>query len=56
MHIFEQKLVISFWKGEKLLIFFHKYFSSEKFKKIGILGQKNGRAGPIILKLSMKKI
>ena len=42
MHIFEQKLVISFWKGKKLPIFCHKYFFKWKmWKKIGILGQKN---------------
>ena len=32
------------------------FFQVKNVKKIGILGQKNGRAGPIILKLSLKKI
>ena len=33
MHIFEQKLVISFWKGKKLPIFCHKYFFKWKMWK-----------------------
>ena len=57
MHIFEQKLVILFWKGKKNTnILPQIFFQVKNVKKFGILGQKTGRAGPIILKLSMKKI
>ena len=42
------------WKTTNILP--QIFFQVKNVKKIGILGQKTGRAGPIILKLSMKKI
>ena len=41
------------WKNTNILP--QIFFQVKNVKKIGIFGQKNGRAGPTILKLSMKK-
>ena len=43
-----------FLKGKKVPIFSHKYFFQViNVILVGIFGQKTGRAGPIILKLSI---
>ena len=48
---------INQWQRRRIFeLIVSKLFGTITGKKIGILGQKNGRAGPIILKLSLKKI